>query len=121
MAAVLSVAAVLLAQVVALTLRPELVEFKPLDSYPRTVLFTVIPALGATAVFAWLARRGGEPVATFLPIAAVVLLISFIPDYALALPGKTLLGSTVAAFMHVVAGIVTVAAIVFSSRKQVDR
>lgn len=125
-AALLSVAAVLLVQVVALTLRPELVQFKPLDSYPRTVLFTAIPALAATAVFAWLAKRSGDgvardPVARFLPIAAVLLLLSFIPDYALPLPGRTMLGSSVAAGMHAVAGIVTVATIVFSYRGQVGR
>jgi hypothetical protein len=118
-AAAVSVAAVLLVQIVALTLWPDLIRFKPLDSYPRTVLFTAIPALGATAVFTWLAKRGGDPVAKFLPVAAVVLLLSFIPDYALPLAGKTLLGSTVAAFMHAVAGIATVATIVLSYRKQV--
>ena len=80
------------------------------------MLFTAIPALAATAVFAWLERARGDTVAKFLPIAAVVLLLSFIPDYALPLPGKTLLGSTVAAVMHAVAGIVTVATIVFSYR-----
>jgi hypothetical protein len=125
-AALLSVAAVLLVQVVALSLRPGLVQFKPLDSYPRTVLFTAIPALIATAVFAWLTKREGDPVATdpvakFLPIAAVVLVLSFIPDFALPLAGKTLLGSTVAAGMHAVAGIMTVATIVFSYRRQAGR
>ena len=120
-AALLSVAAVLLVQVVALTLRPELVQFQPLDSYPRTVVFTAIPALAATAVFAGLAKRGGDPIARFLAIASIVLLLSFIPDFALPLAGKTLPGSIVAAGMHAVAGIVTVATIVFSYRKQVGR
>jgi hypothetical protein len=120
-AALLSVAAVLLVQVVALTLRPELAQFKPLDSHPRTALFTAIPALAATAVFAWLDKRGGDPVARFLAIASVVLLLSFIPDFALPLAGKTLLGSSVAAGMHAVAGFVTVATIVFSYRAQVGR
>jgi hypothetical protein len=125
-AALLSVAAVLMVQVVALTLRPELVQFKPLDSYLRTAFFTAIPALAATALFAWLAKRCGDgvardPVAKFLAVASVVLLLSFIPDFALPLAGKTLLGSMVAAFMHAVAGIVTVATIVFSYRAQVGR
>lgn len=118
---IFSVAAVLLVQFVALALRPELIQFKPLDSYLRTVLFTAIPAVGATALFAWLAKRGGDPVAKFLPIAAVVLLLSLIPDYALPLPGKTSGASTVAALTHVVAGVVTVATIVFSYRSRAGR
>ena len=116
--AVFSVIAVLIVQAVALAIWPEVRVFKPLDSYPRSAVFTLIPALGATAVFAWLARHQAQPAKKFIILSAALLLLSFIPDYALPLEGKTLLGSSVAAFMHLVAGIVTVATIVTSYRNQ---
>ena len=117
-AALFSIVTVLVIQALALAIWPELALFKPLDSYPRSALFTLVPALGATAVFAWLAKHQDRPVEKFLVIAAVVLLISFIPDYALPLANKSLLASSVAAFMHLVAGIVTVATIVSSYRSK---
>jgi hypothetical protein len=41
-------------------------------------------------------------------VAVVVLLVSFVPDYLLPDPNKTLLASSVAGLLHLVAGIVTV-------------
>ena len=120
-AAIFSVIAVLAVQVLALTIWPEAALFKPLESYPRSALFTLVPALGATVVFAWLVRRQDRPVRKFLIISAVVLLLSFIPDYALPLPNKSLLASSIAAFMHLVAGVTTVAVIVLSHRSKADR
>jgi|SRR5690606_1039102 len=118
-AAVGSVAAVLAAQAIALTIWPALALFKPLESYARSALFTLIPALGATAVFAWLATRKDDPASSFKKIAAVVLLLSFIPDYDYVLPvaHRTLLASSVAAFLHVVAAAVTVSVIVNGYRR----
>ena len=110
-AAIAAILAVLLTQAIILAWRPELAAFKPLDSFARTALFTLIPAMGATAVFAWLVKKQDQPQAKFLWIAAGFLLISFIPDYLLPVPNRTLAGSTAAAFMHLVAGIVTVAMI----------
>jgi cytochrome bd-type quinol oxidase subunit 2 len=117
--ALFSVIAVLIVQAVALAIWPEIRIFKPLDSYPRSALFTLVPAFGATAVFAWLARRQAQPVKKFLILSAALLLLSFIPDFALPLEGKTLLGSSVAAFMHLVAGIITVGTLVTSYRNRV--
>lgn len=116
-AAVGSVAAVLAAQAIALTIWPALALFKPLESYARSALFTLIPALGATAVFAWLATRKDDPASSFKKIAAVVLLLSFIPDYVLPVAHRTLLASSVAAFLHVVAAAVTVSVIVNGYRR----
>ena len=116
--AVFSVIAVLIVQAVALAIWPEIRAFKPLDSYPRSAIFTLIPALGATAVFSWLVKHQSQPVKKFIILSGILLLLSLIPDYALPLEGKTLLGSSVAAFMHMVAGIVTVATIVTSYRDQ---
>ena len=116
-AALGSVAAVLVAQAIALAIWPDLARFKPLESYARSALFTLIPALGATAVFAWLATRKDDPASSFKKIAAVVLLLSFIPDYVLPVAHRTLLASSVAAFLHVVAAAVTVSVIVNGYRR----
>jgi len=116
-AALGSVAAVLVAQAIALAIWPDLALFKPLESYARSALFTLIPALGATAVFAWLATRKDDPASSFKKIAAVVLLLSFIPDYVLPVAHRTLLASSVAAFLHVVAAAVTVSVIVNGYRR----
>ena len=116
-AAVGSVMVVLAAQAIALTIWPDLALFKPQESYARSALFTLIPALGATAVFAWLATRKDDPASSFKKIAAVVLLLSFIPDYVLPVAHRTLLASSVAAFLHVVAAAVTVSVIVNGYRR----
>jgi hypothetical protein len=119
-AAVSSVATVLVVQVVAMAIWPDIALFKPLDSLPRTVVFTAVPALVAMAVFAWLARRRGDPVPGFLRIAAVVLVLSVIPDYLLPVEHKTFLASTVTAFLHVVAAAVTVTVLITGYRRQVS-
>lgn len=106
-----AVLGVLLAQAAILALVPGLAEFQPLGNYARSALFTFVPALGATLVFAWLTKNRERPVSKFLGISLVVLLLSFIPDYALPIPGKTFWASTAAAFLHRVAGAVTVALI----------
>lgn len=111
-AAVLSAAAVLAVQWIALAIWPDAALFKPLESYARSALFTIVPALGATALFAWLATRQPNPAGAFIRIAIVVLLLSFIPDYLLPVPFRTFLTSSIAAFMHVVAAIVIVAVLV---------
>ena len=107
-AAIASVLAVLGTQAVILAAQPGLAAFKPLESYPRTALFTFIPALAATAVFAWLVKNQKEPQVKFIWISAGVLLLSFIPDYILPVPNRTFAASSAAAFLHLVAGIVTV-------------
>src|SRR5690606_20505844 len=78
-AAVASIVAVLIVMALALSIWPDAALFRPLESYPRAALFTLVPALAATAVLAWLARRRENPVGSFVRIAVVVLLLSFIP------------------------------------------
>jgi len=107
-AAVAAIVLVLLTQKIILTLWPDLAAFKPLESFPRSALFTLIPALASTAVFAWLVKTQEEPVKKFILISAVVLLVSFIPDYILPVPNKTIAASSAAAFLHLIAGVVTV-------------
>lgn len=117
-AAVASVIAVLIVQMVAVAIWPEIALFKPLDSLARTALFTLIPAIGATVVFAWLARRKTNPVPAFLMISVVVLLLSIIPDYLLPVEYKTFLASSVTAALHVVAAAVIVSVLVTGYRRQ---
>jgi len=107
-AAFAGILVVLVTQAVILALWPGLAAFKPLDSFARSALFTFIPAIAATAVFARLVKTQDQPEKKFLCVSAAVLLLSFIPDYLLPLPNRTLGASTAAAFLHLVAGIVTV-------------
>lgn len=106
--AVGAIVAVLLVQAAILAIWPELSSFKPLDSYARSALFTLIPAAGATAIFAWLVKTREQPIRKFLYLSAGFLLLSFLPDYLLPIPDRTLAGSTTAAFLHLVAGIIVV-------------
>lgn len=115
--AVTSVVAVLIGQIVALAVWPEIAHFKPLDSLARTAVFTAVPAVGATAVFVWLNRRQADPVPSFRKIAAVVLVLSIIPDYLLPVEYKTFLASSITAFLHVVAAAVTVSVLVAGYRR----
>ena len=117
MAATASVVAVLIVEALAIALWPEITHFQPLDSYVRAAIFTLVPALGATVLFALLAERRPQPARTFLTIAVIVLLLSFIPDYLLTLPGKTLLASTVAATLHVVAASVIAGVLIIGYRR----
>jgi hypothetical protein len=116
--AVASVVAVLIVQIIAMAIWPDIALFRPLDSLARTAVFTAVPAAGATAVFVWLARRRADPVPGFLKIAAIVLVVSIIPDYLLPVEHKTFLASTVTAFLHVVAAAVTVSVLVAGYRQQ---
>lgn len=115
--AVSSVLAVLVVRGIELAIWPDIAQFRPLDSVGRAIFLTVVPALGATAVLAWLAQRREQPVSTFIRIAVVILILSFIPDYALPFANKTLLASTATAFLHVVAAIVIVGVLVTGYRR----
>lgn len=120
-AAVVSIVAVLLVQILVIYLWPAIALFAPLDSFLRSTLFTLVPAVVATALLAWLAGRRARPVGDFVKISAVVLVISFIPDYILPVPHKTVLASTVAAFLHVVAAVAIVWVLAAGYRGVVNR
>lgn len=119
--AVAGVIAVLIVQWLVIAIWPAIALFKPLDSYARTALFTFAPAVGATAVFAWLSRRNANPVQSFLKIATVVLVFSIIPDYLLPVEHKTILASSVTAFLHVVAAAVIVSILSVGYRRQAGK
>lgn len=117
-AAFVSVVAVLVVQALSLTIWPETALFAPLDSYIRSVIFTLVPVAGATALFAWLVNRIARPAKTFIIISVVVLAISFIPDYILPVPGKTVLASSIAAFLHIVVAVPTVWTLIAGYQRQ---
>jgi hypothetical protein len=103
-----SVVAVLLVQYLAILAWPEIALFKPLDSYPRSVLFTVVPVMGATALLAWLVAQRPQPIRAFVTVALIFLALSIVPDYVLPVPHRTMLASSVTALLHVVAGAIAV-------------
>jgi hypothetical protein len=82
-------------------------------SYPPVVFLSAVGALGATGVYALLARRSETPDRTFRRVAVAVLLLSFLPDVGLYLadPAATLGVVLVLMFMHVVVAGVSVAAL----------
>ncbi len=109
LALIFTVPMVLLIQAFAVSLWPDIQLFDPLNSLARSALFTAVPVIGATVVFAFLAKRVAEPAKLFNKIALAALIISIIPDYLLPVAHKTLLASSVAAFLHVLAGVITIA------------
>lgn len=77
--------------------------FEPLQ-YGSVTLFSALGAVGATLVYGWLVRRSATPDETFVRVAAVVLLLSFLPDAALLFvdPAATVPAVVVLMAMHVV-------------------
>jgi hypothetical protein len=74
------------------------------------VLFTVVPAIVAVLLYAILLRFSGNPARVFTIIAAVVLVLSLIPDitYIPTVPSSSPAQTAVLMVMHVVAAIVIV-------------
>ena len=84
--------------------------FRPL-ALPPVLLLTVVGVAGATAVSWLLLRRVSNPDRTFVRVASVVLVLSFLPDVGLlsADPAATVPGVVVLMAMHVVAAVASVA------------
>jgi hypothetical protein len=82
-------------------------------AYGPVVVVSLLGALGATVVYAVLARRVTDPDRTFLRVAVVALLLSFAPNVALFLsdPAVTLGVLLALASMHVVAAVASVGAL----------
>jgi hypothetical protein len=108
-----SVIANLIVRALALAVFPISPEFMPLATPGPVVAFTIIGVLSAVILFALLGRFTKNPVRLFQVIAAVFLIVSFIPDLALfsavaAFPGVTVPAVVALMSMHVVAGAITV-------------
>jgi hypothetical protein len=116
-----SVIVVLIVQALAITIWPEIALFAPLDSYIRSAIFTLVPVTGATALLAWLVANQAQPAKKFITISVVVLIISIIPDYVLPVEHKTVLASSITAFLHVVAAVVTIPMLVIGYRRRANR
>lgn len=108
---VLSVVANLV--VLQAVLVPELVQqFEPLNVGP-VAIFSVLGAVGATVAYAVVDRLSETPDRTFVVVAVVVLLLSFVPDILMlqADPAATVPAAGVLMFMHVVVAAACVASL----------
>jgi len=76
-------------------------------STPAVASGTIAGMIGATLVFAWLARTRPDPRRAFLVIATVGLIVSWLPDLAIwataVFPGTTTTGILSLMALHVVA------------------
>jgi hypothetical protein len=80
--------------------------FQPLAT-PGVASGTIVGMIGATLVFAWVARTKRDPRRTFVLIAAVGLIVSWLPDLGIwatgVFPGTTAAGILSLMALHVVA------------------
>lgn len=85
-------------------------QFIVLADVSAAVIFTVIPAIVAVLIYAVLRRISQHPARVFAIIAAVVFVVTLIPDflYIPTVPGATGAQIAVLALMHVVAAAVIV-------------
>ena len=77
------------------------------------IVLTIVLCTGAVLVFALVGRFAKNPVRTYLIIAVIFLVISFLPDLmvpsmGVAMPGATWGYAITLMIMHVVAGFTTV-------------
>lgn len=75
------------------------------------IVLTLVLCTGAVLVFALVGRFAKNPVRTYLIIASVFLVLSFIPDLLIVsapMPGAGWSYSITLMIMHVVAGLITV-------------
>ncbi len=81
--------------------------------YPGIVVWTVLGIVGATAVYGVLTRRSSTPDTTFVRIAVVALLLSFLPNIGLAFALESVTTSEVIGLMvlHVPPAVVAVLAL----------
>ena len=75
---------------------------------PTVAFLSVVGAVGAAAVYAYLARRGEDATRRFQRIAVAVLVVSFVPDVALLFVDEA---ATVAAVLALMIMHVVVAAV----------
>ena len=85
--------------------------FLPLATVGGTVLFTLVSAIVAVLLYALLLRVANDPPRSFGIVAAVVFVVTLIPDftYIPSVPGTTVGQTTILVLMHVVAAGVIVA------------
>lgn len=81
--------------------------------YPAIVVWTLLGMGGATLVYGALTRRATTPDRTFVRVAAIVLVLSFVPDIGLALTADSVTTSEAIGLMilHVPPALVSVLAL----------
>jgi hypothetical protein len=87
-------------------------EFRAL-AIPPVAILSVVGAIGAAAVYAYLERRGENAASRFRRIAIAVLVVSFVPDVALLFVDEAATVAAIVALMlmHVVVAAVCLATI----------
>jgi Family of unknown function (DUF6069) len=109
-----TIAAAVLANVLVYAVGSVVVAYDPqfvvLANVVGTVLFTLVPAVVAVLLYAVLLRFAGNPARIFTNIAAVVLVLSLIPDitYIPTVPGASTGQTAILMLMHVAAAVVIV-------------
>lgn len=80
-------------------------------SFGSVLSLTTLGVLGAAVVYGLLDRSVANPDRTFVRVAAVVLVLSWIPDviYVPTEPGGTTAGAVVLATMHLTTAVIAVA------------
>jgi hypothetical protein len=81
-------------------------------STPAVASGTIVGMIGATLVFAWVARSQADPRRTFVLIAAAGLIVSWLPDLAIwataVFPATTTRGILSLMALHIVAAVLAV-------------
>lgn len=109
-----TVVAAVLANVIVYFIGSMIVTYDPqfviLANPSGTIIFTVVPAIIAVLLYAVLLRFTANPARLFTTIAAVVLVVSWIPDltYIPTLPGASVAQTVLLMIMHLVAAAVIV-------------
>lgn len=88
-------------------------EFMPLN-YAPVGIFTALGVAAAAIVYSFVIRRASQPIRTYWIVAVVAMVLSCIPNVAMAInpsaapfPGATAAGFIALIVFHVVAGIVS--------------
>lgn len=91
-------------------LSQDLVESTEFFQYPAIAVWTLLGMAGATIIYGVLTRRSVAPDRTFVRVAVVVLLLSFLPDIGLAFADESVTTSEAIGLMilHVPPAIVAV-------------
>jgi hypothetical protein len=119
-----TVVAAVIANVLIYFIGSAFVEYNPqfivLSNVSPTIIFTVVPAIVAVVIYALLLRFTTNPARIFTIAAAVVLVISLIPDltYIPTVPGATGAQTAVLMVMHIIAAIVIVSMLTTLTRPQ---
>ena len=93
--------------------------FMILADVGTTIFFTAIPAIGAVLLYAALLRFARRPARTFAIVAAIVYVVTTIPDftYIPSAPGATAGQTAILVLMHTVAAAVITGLLVRFSRR----